>query len=561
MNWRVVTVGLLLVVLLVVPLAGTAGAQPGQDEVNAAIANGVEWLAKQQDETGFWGHWEQCAVTALAVKKLEHHAVDPKYGLGLPSPFYETYAYKGNVEKGLKWLFENCVFTTDIDLQEVEYDRDPDTDGDEIGIYWSSPVHHRSYSTGIGLMTICEAVDLDREITSGPLTGWTYEEVARDTMDYLAWAQMDPNNGNSRGGWGYAGSDDGVLEQGWDRSDNSNAGWVTLGLGFAEAPWPGGCGFEVPGFVKDELGIWIDYIQNDLGAADNQWCDYSGDEWGDCDGGSGYETPDMWGWVNILKTGNLLQQMALVGDTLETGRVTDALDYLERHWNDPNWDPGWKGHAGWPASYHATFTAMKGLTSFGLYDEFGEEPIYWQADFEEALLADQVTDPDDPMYGSWPWCDWGDDVLCTTWALLTLQKAAPRPPVEGRMTGGGSVFGSRVTHGFELYCDAGKGPNNLEVNWGKGNKFHLENLTVGWCWDDLSIDERPPVAGFDTYVGSGTGRYNGVSGANIRFEFTDAGEPGKNDLVMIRITDVGGNEVLDVSGNLKNGNHQAHRAK
>jgi hypothetical protein len=129
------------------------------------------------------------------------------------------------------------------------------------------------------------------------------------------------------------------------------------------------------------------------------------------------------------------------------------------------------------------------------------------------------------------------------------------------MTGGGSVFGSRVTHGFELYCDAGKGPNNLEVNWGKGNKFHLENLTVGWCWDDLNIDERPPVAGFDTYVGSGTGRYNGVSGANIRFEFTDAGEPGKNDLAVINIIDAGGNAVLSVSGNLKNGNHQAHRAK
>ncbi len=129
------------------------------------------------------------------------------------------------------------------------------------------------------------------------------------------------------------------------------------------------------------------------------------------------------------------------------------------------------------------------------------------------------------------------------------------------MTGGGSVFkdGMRVTHGFELHCLAWKGPNNLEVNWDKGNKFHLESLTGAVCSDDAGIDEAPPVAGFDTYVGSGAGRYNGLSGATIEFTFTDAGEPGKNDEVTIKITDAGGNVVLDVGpGNLKKGNHQAH---
>ncbi len=35
-------------------------------------------------------------------------------------------------------------------------------------------------------------------------------------------------------------------------------------------------------------------------------------------------------WVNMLKTGNLLQQMAFVGDTVSTPRVQDAIDYLVR---------------------------------------------------------------------------------------------------------------------------------------------------------------------------------------------------------------------------------------
>ena len=133
------------------------------------------------------------------------------------------------------------------------------------------------------------------------------------------------------------------------------------------------------------------------------------------------------------------------------------------------------------------------------------------------------------------------------------------------MTGGGSVFSGdygRVTHGFELHCNASQGPNNLEVNWSKGkkgaNKFHLTELIWSWCRDNPSIDERPPVAGLDTYIGFGKGRFNGVDGATIKFVFTDEGEPGKNDKAGIVIWDADGNQVLMVKGSLKNGNHQAH---
>ncbi len=132
----------------------------------------------------------------------------------------------------------------------------------------------------------------------------------------------------------------------------------------------------------------------------------------------------------------------------------------------------------------------------------------------------------------------------------------------GRMTGGGSVFDStnkRITHGFTLQCDVTNGPNNLEVNWGKGNNFHLTSLTTAICTDDSTIKPNPPAAGFDTYIGAGTGKLNGVSGATIAFTFTDAGEPGKNDHATIVIDDGTSIIVLSVSGNLKNGNHQAHK--
>jgi len=129
-----------------------------------------------------------------------------------------------------------------------------------------------------------------------------------------------------------------------------------------------------------------------------------------------------------------------------------------------------------------------------------------------------------------------------------------------RMTGGGTIPGKveDIRHGFELHCDAAKIPNNLEVNWGKGNKFHMETLDSAGCTDDPSIDEGNPVAGFDTYVGSGTGRYNGVAGAIVKFEFTDAGEPGVNDTARITITAPDTSVILAVSGNITKGNQQAH---
>ncbi len=60
-------------------------------------------------------------------------------------------------------------------------------------------------------------------------------------------------------------------------------------------------------------------------------------------------------------------------------------------------------------------------------------------------------------------------------------------PAPGRMAGGGSVFteaGAHVPHGFELHCNLKRRPNNLEINWGAGNNFHLDSLTAAVCFTD-----------------------------------------------------------------------------
>ena len=113
----------------------------------------------------------------------------------------------------------------------------------------------------------------------------------------------------------------------------------------------------------------------------------------------------------------------------------------------------------------------------------------------------------------------------------------------------------KLTHGFELHCDAASGPNNLEINWLQ-SQFHLEQLVTAECVDDGSTNEPPPSADtktnghgptLDVYYGVGYGRYNGECGAKAEWVMDDNGEPGKADqIVALRIT-VGGVEKLSIN--------------
>jgi hypothetical protein len=218
----------------------------------------------------------------------------------------------------------------------------------------------------------------------------------------MAWAQADPSCGINRGGWRYNPNE--------CSSDNSNSGYVTLGLGYAQAPPPFGFGLTVPLFVKNELSIWIDVIQDDV----NSDAD---------DGGSWYDPYSP--MINILKTGNLIYEMGLVGDDASTPRVQDAIDYIERQWNGT--DP-WNGLPMWRDQRQAMFTMMKGFESLGIdlidLDGDGIADYDWFAEVAQHLL-----DTQEPG-GYWLSDPWAGPIMSTAWALLTLEKAVPTFEIE-----------------------------------------------------------------------------------------------------------------------------------
>ena len=157
----------------------------------------------------------------------------------------------------------------------------------------------------------------------------------------------------------------------------------------------------------------------------------------------------------------------------------------------------------------------------------------------------------------------GDGVCDGT--LAEFFNVGDTPLTGGRMTGGGrqiTVGGVKITRGFTIHCDIILS-NNLEINW-PGHKWHLTKpLTSATCIDDPAIDPTPPPAPFDTFIGEGLGKLDGVGGSFVRFTFIDAGEPGgKNDKAQIQIYSGGDPStplVLDVPLSLlDNGNLQAH---
>lgn len=381
------------------------------DQIEQAIEAGLVFLAEQQNTVdGYWDGSDRVGHTAFAVLKMEDRAIE----LGF-DPFEEEYIYSENIKKGLNFIFSKAKV---MDSKIYFYDTSS----------W-----HSVYETSVAMMAIAASNDPSRIVVvpSSLVNGLTYEEVEQGALEYLEYAQ------NADGGWGYYKDD--LLDT--TRSDNSNTGYAALGLIYAQNKF----GLTISPGVKGLLSEWIDFIQNQPGPADDGWEI-------DPDGGSGYADPDQ--WVNILKTGNLLFEMAFVGDVSETARAKAAINYIERHWNDESMDPGWKGWYWWSPidndgdglidedpvdgidndfdglidedpqqpHYQAMYTTMKGLEAMGIDTIMvNGEKIDWFDEFCTAIVNTQSDD------GSWPYDYWGDDILATEWALLTLEKVVEIP--------------------------------------------------------------------------------------------------------------------------------------
>ncbi|MFX1487985.1 MAG: nitrous oxide reductase family maturation protein NosD, partial [Promethearchaeota archaeon] len=389
----------IFLILFTVPITTTQAAT--EEEIEQSIDLALDWLVSQQDPAGYWGYniYMRIAETCFALVKLQERA----YDLYL-DPFDPGYEYAPNVSSGWEYVLP---FLINIDLS-VQPHGDPDTNGNGKGLRIDTDYYRRIYFTSICLMAVSATGKNDRENElkmdyNGDGNPDTYGEIAQDIVDWLAQAQADDVWG--RGGWYYGDSS--------SSADNSNGGYAVLGLAAAE-----GFGSIVPQFVKEELSIWIDYIQS-------------------VDGGSGYSNPES--WENLLKTGNLIFQMTFCGDEPDSPRFLAAMDYIETHWHDENLQPGWGYNQDPPAHYQAMYCLMKGFeySQIELLDLDGDDiPEHdWFEEFSTVLINHQEIGgywPDSPCYvwydSPYPWGTMSGEILSTIWALLVLERIAPPPP-------------------------------------------------------------------------------------------------------------------------------------
>lgn len=351
---------------LIIGLLSISAQAATEDEIEESIEAGLPWLVEQQNPDGSWGDYEMVAHTGFAVVKLLDRGYElAKEDPDIDDPFDPDYAYSSNIENGLDYIF---LHTADHPLGGICF----------------APGGHETYNTGIGMMAVAATRDPDRIVSTGVHAGQTYQFMMDGCVIFFT------NTQNPDGGWRYHGGD-------WP-SDQSNTGYAVLGLRYAED-----FGCVIPDAVKIGLDSWIDFIQNDVDGDPD-------------DGGSHYVSPGD-GMVNLLKTGNLLFQMALVGDDGSDTRVQDALDYIERYWNDASPDPGWKGP---PLHCQAAYCLMKGLEAFDVRElDTGSGPFDWFDEMSTLLINAQLAD------GSWPPEMWGGEILATEWALLTLERIVP----------------------------------------------------------------------------------------------------------------------------------------
>ena len=287
--------------------------------------------------------------------------------------------------------------------------------------------------------------------------------------------------------------------------------------------------------------------------------------------------------------------MTFYGDSPGVTRFDDAIDYIENHWQDANLQPGFRGDAGIDDDgdtlidedpydyidndldgltdedmglsnhYQAIYCLMKGLEYSGidLLDLDGDSvPEHdWFAEFATILLGDQTATgswPDSPCY---VWTDgspgaMSGEILSTVWALLTLEKVTPPPPLTpGKVTGGGQIEApvqtggkkvDKASFGFVVMYDEGDPAPKGELEYldhATGMNVHAPDMTK------LVVSDDKTQAWFE-----GTCTINGTSGYTFEAYVEDNNEPGKDDWFEITLS-----TGYTVSKELLSGNIQIHK--
>jgi hypothetical protein len=376
-----------------------------QAAINTSILNGLLYLNSTQAPNGEWSAGQYpVASTAMAVLAYENGG---HFGWNASDPFSST------VQNGLNWIISQGQNIT-IGEQTAG---NPDTSRTGIGIEWMGD-DYPTYETSMALLAIIGSDAKTNVTLPGPLGVRTYLAIARDTVDYLCWAQTDPvlnsTGGNTNvyaGGWSYQANNNNSYGA---ESDQSNTGWPVFALAGAEL-W----GIYPPAWVLNELSNWIKYDQ-DLTSSQTTTTLY---------GSFGYDERDyMLGQVSEAAVG--IEELTLEGALSTNSSIVAAEGNMNLMWTYNGGYGSWDVNMG---NLYAMYNVMRAcrdavppIQYISYYN--GTNGVEWYngtGEYADQILAAQGGD------GSWTsggWADWAghaynyySPALTTAIAVLILE--------------------------------------------------------------------------------------------------------------------------------------------
>jgi hypothetical protein len=448
----------ILTFVVLLALAGAAHAAT-QQQIQEAIDDGLAWLASTQSTSGGEGYWSHSNNGTLATTASAALAFIEEGYLPGSSVVIGTTDYGDVVGKACNYIFNRATVDTRFTsigaggketAGYLRYAEDYngnlalDDGGNNQAIYFYPGSSQRNvYTTGIVapvVYALGQALGPDTAVGRGTVTSsMTYRQVMRDVIDWFSWAQVEPIYGD-RGGWRYDANP--------SDADNSTAQWGSLPSLYGTA-W----GLPTPQYVKNELELWANYVQNDTS------------------GGSGYSDP--YTYVNVSKTAGLMLEFAELGYTFGTDNWTAslpndelqaALDFISARWN--NGPSGtWYGNLDHPYAMWAVYKALEvyGFTTvdpgpdgilgtaddyligFGMSNAPGGFTIGQEWDPDVSLAEDWYSHychylvGDQNPAGYWSGYSYWETPLATSWYINILNATGAPPPQQDVIPAPGAI--------------------------------------------------------------------------------------------------------------------------
>lgn len=354
----------------------------GTSLTEAAVARGLRWLAKVQNQDGSWSLHDykyyyrkenrgDMAATALALL--------PFLGAGQT---HEHGKYKQTVAKGLRWILEH---------------QDPDSGDMRDGL----SDHVAMYAHGQAAIVLVEAYAMSGDEQ--------FRIPAQKAIDFIVGAQRNGTNRSQRGGWRYTPHQTG---------DTSVYGWQMMALQSALSPQ---LGLEVP---RKTLLMAQDYL--DAATNPRQKGLPAGTFYGYLRGAK--KTPAM--------TAEALLCRIYLGWKRDDIRLKIALDYLLKH-HPPSFAydlPIMPDESFWDNQRQVDRLKRSTPKYYNLYYIYyatqlfhhygGPEWEKWNADMQKVLVG--LQENEGTYAGSWPpdrfrWGNGGKRIYTTAMAICTLE--------------------------------------------------------------------------------------------------------------------------------------------